>query len=319
MKRSIYLFVTALVAMTLVSCNEKSSFPNPGDITLDSIPVTIDPDPTPDPEGVKVPKGTINVYEAVKIGKSLPKSDKDNKYPTEDTYYIKGWVHSFDAKERAKADFEDKFKQYGNDYVYLSACNDGSSSKKLFYCYRILGKNGAPLPDHDALQIGDFVVAQCKILNFGGTIESDGTCSIYSSNNPHFNEVFPPFPGCPEPGPGEISVNRAKEISDSIGSGKTTTEKYKIRAVVTSVTDKSITSYGNLTFNISSDGEVSALCYRLKGKDGKNFTDLNQLLVGDTVLVEAKIQNYNGTCEPTQGNVIESTNPNYNAKFNPAQ
>ena len=32
---------------------------------------------------------------------------------------------------------------------------------------------------------------------------------------------------------------------------------------------------------------------------------------GDTVLINAKIQNYNGTCEPVQGYVEESTNPNF--------
>jgi hypothetical protein len=77
-------------------------------------------------------------------------------------------------------------------------------------------------------------------------------------------------------------------------------------------------SYGNATFNIT-DGAGVATCYRLKAKGGVKFTDVNQVAVGDTVLVEAKIQNYNGTCEPTQGNVIESTNPNYNAKFNNQQ
>ena len=77
-------------------------------------------------------------------------------------------------------------------------------------------------------------------------------------------------------------------------------------------------SYGNATFNIT-DGAGVATCYRLKAKGGATFTDKNQVAVGDTVLVEAKIQNYNGTCEPTQGNVIESTNPNYNAKFNNQQ
>lgn len=313
MKKSIYV-LTAAVVMAFFGCKENPYINAPGDNSFNTDSEGLEP--TPDPEGVKIPEGTIDVNEAIKIGKKLPYSDKDNKFPSENVYYIKGWVDHYNETERSKSDFEEKFAQYGNDYVYLKANRGGS---KEFYCYRILGKGGAPLPDHEALQIGDFVVVSCKILNFNGTIENDGTCAIYSSSNPHFNEVFPPFPGCPEPGPDEISVNRAKEISDSIGSGKTTTEKYKIRAVVTSVTDKTISSYGNITFNISSDGEVSATCYRLKGKDGKNFTDLNQLLVGDTVLVEAKIQNYNGTCEPTQGNVIESTNPNYNALFNPEQ
>ena len=37
--------------------------PSPGENALvpDSIPVTIDPEPSPDPEGVVLPEGTINV------------------------------------------------------------------------------------------------------------------------------------------------------------------------------------------------------------------------------------------------------------------
>ncbi len=314
MKKSI-LILTTMAALVFFGCKESPYISSPGDGEItknDTMPSIADPDPTPDPAGVAIPEGTINVNEAVKIGMNLPASDKDNKYPTEKEYYIKGWVSRFNDEERSKSDFESKFAQYGNDYVYLKARNDGKGTKE-FYCYRILGKNGAPLPDHDALQIGDFVVIKCQILKFGSsTVENHGTCAIYSSSNVHFNEVFPPFPGCPEPGEGEISVNRAKEISDSIGAGKTTSESYKIRGVVVSVNDKTLSNYGNMTFNISSDGDVTATCYRLFYKSANNkFTNLNQVMTGDTVLVNAKIQNYNGTCEPVQGFIEQSTNPNF--------
>ena len=92
-------------------------------------------------------------------------------------------------------------------------------------------------------------------------------------------------------------------------SKQTTTETYKIRGVVTSV-DVVDPSYGNGTFNIS-DGMSYATCYRLRGKNNGKFTSADQVQVGDTVLVNAKIQNYNGTCEPTNGYVEESTNPNF--------
>ena len=274
---------------------------------MDTMPTVADPDPTPDPEGVKIPEGTINVNEAVNIGKKLQLSDSENKYPTDKAYYIKGWVVSFEESKRDEASFQ----QYGNDYVYLSARQDGMGQKQ-FYCYRVLGKGGAKLPSHDVLQIGDFVVIKCNIVNFGGIIENEGTCSIEVSSNAAYNEAFPPFPGCPAPGEGEISVNRAKEISDSIGVGNTTAESYKIRAVVVSVTDNTLSSYGNMTFNISSDGEEMATCYRLFYKSASNkFTNINQVMIGDTVLVNAKIQNYKGTCEPVQGFIEESTNPNF--------
>ena len=298
-----YFFIPALVAaLTMFSCKERAYIDAPGDNShnQDTLPVTADPDPTPDPAGVNVPAGTITVYEALKIAKSLESGEV-----TKDSYYIKGWVTGFNRG----SSFDTDFPKYGNDFVYISARNDGLSPKQ-FYAYRLLGKGGAKFPDLECVLVGDFIVINCYITNYKGTYESSGTCATSSSSNPHFNEIFPPFPGCPEPGPGEISVNRAIQISDSIGSGKTTAESYKIRGVVTSV-DTVDPSYGNATFNISSDGDHSATCYRMKGKDNGKFTSVDQVQVGDTVLVNAKIQNYYGTCEPTSGYVEESTNPNF--------
>ena len=303
MKKSI-LVLTAAVAMVFFGCKESPYINQPGDNTFntDTIPEIADPDPTPDPEGVDIPANAITVNEAVKIARKLAAGET-----SKEKYFIKGWVVGFNRG----ASFDSDFPKYGNDFVYLSARQDGKGTKQ-FYAYRLLGKFGAKFPDLECVQVGDFMVISCYPMNYNGIYESSGACFAYSSGNAHFNEIFPAFPGCPEPGEGEISVNRAKEICDSIGAGKTTSESYKIRGVVTSVNDKTLSNYGNMTFNISSDGDVTATCYRLFYKSANNkFTNLNQVMVGDTVLVNAKIQNYNGTCEPVQGFVEQSTNPNF--------
>ena len=292
-----------MVAMLFIGCQERAYIDAPGDNShnLDSIPVVPDPDPTPDPEGVDIPSDAITVNEAVNITKKLRPNEK-----TDEKYFIKGWVVGFNRNEK----FDTDFPKYGNDFVYLSARRDGQGTKQ-FYAYRLLGKFGAKLPDLDCVKEGDFIVISCYMTNYSGSVyESTGACFVYSSNNEHFNDVFPVFPGCPEPGEGEISVTEAEKVALSMESRETSDETYLIRGVVTSVTDTEITSYGNLTFNIS-DGLSYATCYRLKGKDNGKFTDLKQLQVGDTVLVNANIQNYNGTCEPVQGYVAESTNPNF--------
>ena len=304
--KSIFALVV-LAAMFLVGCKETPYINAPGDNEMtknDTIPSIADPDPTPDPVGVDIPEGTINVNQAVKIAQKLAAGET-----SQDKYFIKGWVVSFDAKGRGDK-FDEDFKKYGNDYIWLSARQDGQGSKQ-FYAYRVLGKFGAMLPDQECIQVGDFVVISCYPMNYNGTYESSGACFIYSSTNAHFNEVFPAFPGCPEPKEGEISVTEAEKIALSIEKKATTPDAYKIRGVVTSITDTSLSSYGNLTFNIS-DGLSYATCYRINYKQsGGKFTNLNQVAVGDTVLVNAKIQNYNGTCEPVQGYVEESTNPNF--------
>ena len=304
MKKSIFT-LAAIAALTLVSCEEKPYIESPGDNTNvpDSIPVTVDPAPTPDPEGFVVPEGTINVYEAIELCKKLHGSEV-----SAEKYFIKGYVTGFNRSET----FDTDFPNYGNDFVYISATSPSEElqSKKKFYAYRVLGKFGAKLPDKECIKEGDFVVISCYITNYNGTYESSGACFVYMSNNAHFNEIFPEFPGCPAPGEGEISVTEAEKIALTLEKKATTTETYKIRGVVTGVTDTSLSSYGNLTFNIS-DGLSYATCYRIMGKNNGKFTNLNQVQVGDTVLVNAKIQNYNGTCEPVQGYVEESTNPNF--------
>lgn len=307
MKKSIYV-LTAAVVMAFFGCKENPYINAPGDNAqnTDSIPTIADPDPTPDPEGVAIPEGTLNVNEAVKIAKKLAAGSV-----SEDRYFIKGWVVSFDSKGRGDS-FDENFAKYGNDFVWISARQDGQGTKQ-FYAYRVLGKFGAKLPDQECIQIGDFIVLSCYMTNYNGTYESNGLCHIYSSSNAHYNEMFPwVFPGCPEPNEGELSVTGAEKVSAILANKETSGETYKIRGVVTSVSTGDFSpSYGNITFNIS-DGAGVATCYRLKAKGGAKFTDANQVAMGDTVLVESKIQNYNGTCEPTQGNVIESTNPNFN-------
>ena len=179
--KSILAFV-AVVAMVLFGCKEPAYINGPGDNTHNvyTIPVIQDPDPTPDPAGLEFPAEAISVNEAVNIGKKLASGDV-----TEKEYYIKGWVNSFNEDQRAKTDFA----KYGNDFVYLSARNDGQGSK-LFYCYRIMGPTGAKLPDYDAIVIGDFIVIKCKITNYNGIYENSGNCWTVASTNAHFNEVF---------------------------------------------------------------------------------------------------------------------------------
>ena len=132
MKKSV-IVLTAAVAMVFFGCKESSYINGPGEMVdqlPDSIPSIADPDPTPDPEGVDIPEGTINVNEAVKIAKKLAAGAV-----SEDRYFIKGWVVGFNRGNT----FDTDFPKYGNDFVYLSARQDGKGTKQ-FYAYRILGK-----------------------------------------------------------------------------------------------------------------------------------------------------------------------------------
>lgn len=65
------------------------------------------------------------------------------------------------------------------------------------------------------------------------------------------------------------------------------------------------TSYGNATYSIT-DGTDTLLVYRGYGLDGVKFTDAQDLLVGDQVVICGKLVDYSGTYEYTTGSKIVS-------------
>ena len=315
MKKNIYLLMTALVAMIFVGCEEKSAIPSPGQITLDSIPAVVLPDPTPDPEGFEIPDGTLNVYQARDTCKRLA-----DGATTAVKYYVKGWVCSLDAKN------EDGIISYGNATFNIAATNDGQADKYSFEAYQVYGKDGKKLVSVDQVQVGDFVIIYGKLTNFKGTYETEGkgAAYIYSSTNPNFDPKEDPTKITPDPEganvpEGTINVYEARHISDSIGSGKTTSSEYYIKGWICRLdknNESGITgNYHNATFYISAtnDGLTSGFsfeAYRVKGPNKSDITDVDQVQVGDFVVLRAKIQNYNGTAETASGGYIfYSSNP----------
>jgi hypothetical protein len=125
------------------------------------------------------------------------------------------------------------------------------------------------------------------------------------------------FQGCPDPDStaGVMNVDQAiAYMNANIADDVTSDQSFKILGVVVTKempTNADLRSFGNFTFSISSNGKTYATCYRLLGKGNQKFTAYNQLEIGDTVVVNAKIQNYHGICEPTSGYVEKSTNPNF--------
>ena len=95
----------------------------------------------------------------------------------------------------------------------------------------------------------------------------------------------------------------ANELGETLSSGETTDDYYYIQGIVYSVSEEFSTSYGNATFYISPDGSSSNkfYCYRVYYIDNKKWTSSDeQIEVGDSVIVYAKITNYSGTIETAQ-------------------
>jgi len=115
-----------------------------------------------------------------------------------------------------------------------------------------------------------------------------------------------------------ITVHEAVEIGKKLGSGGTTEEMYYIKGLVkgfnTTKHQEGMTGgYGNGCWYLQDNthSNVDFYCFQTLGLNGTKFTSLDEIQVGDFVVVYSKITNYNGTIETTSKGssyVVCSTN-----------
>lgn len=120
-----------------------------------------------------------------------------------------------------------------------------------------------------------------------------------------------------------VNVNEALKIGAALGSGEVSDEVYHIKGWVTRLGDKNadgIANYGNAQFYMSASKTGSTkefYAYQVLGKNGNKLVDVNQVAVGDFVVIEGKITNYKGTIE-TEGrgeaHIYSSTNELFDPK-----
>ncbi|WP_316610963.1 hypothetical protein, partial [uncultured Ruminococcus sp.] len=115
-------------------------------------------DTTPTPP-TPVVADTITVAQALEIGKALQVSDKNNKYPSEKSYVIKGYSCGIEQAYDTT---------YKNETFWISDTKGTRTIDKAvaFEVYR-----GKPNTQQE-IGLDALVQFQCKILNFNGTIEN---------------------------------------------------------------------------------------------------------------------------------------------------
>lgn len=102
-----------------------------------------------------------------------------------------------------------------------------------------------------------------------------------------------------------ITVREAVEIGKALGSGGTSEEFYYIKGIVksfnTSKHESGMKDYGNGCFYIvdNTSTNIEFYGYQVYGLNGTPFTSIDQLKIGDFVVICSKITNYNGTIETT--------------------
>ena len=152
------------------------------------------------------------------------------------------------------------------------------------------------MPNHDVLQIGDFIVIKCKIQNYNGIIENDGTCSIEVSNNALFNEAFPPVETI------HATCAEAKAAALAMTSGATSTDIYVVEGYVQSVGYDATISKGQQKWFWIDDqpaGGKVLEAYWCNVPDGTT-----PVPVGAKIRLTGHLMNYNGnTAEIKNGDI----------------
>ena len=149
--------------------------------------------------------------------------------------------------------------------------------------------------------------------------------------NPQIPDSIPSLVGpLPTPDPegadvpeGCLDVYEALKIFKKLAAGDITEEKYYVKGWIYELDSKhesGMTDYGNGTFYISPTNDGSATmfsieAYQVYGKNGQKFTSLEQVKIGDFVVLYGQFTNYSNKVYETTGKgsayVYYSNNPNF--------
>ena len=202
--------------------------------------------------------------------------------------YIKGKVS---AIEEISTDF-------GNATYSIS--DDGTTTTQL-EVYRGYYLNGAKFTSEDQLKIGDEVVILGKLTKFYDNLQVDTGSSIVSINGQ----------GGTVAGDGtEANPYSASQALDLIKSEQFDKDsKYYVKGIISKV-EKFDDRYSSITYYISDDGSSTNELQIYSGKsfNGEDFSSINDLKVGDEVVVLGEFKLFNGTPEVNMNSEIISLN-----------
>lgn len=290
---SLFSSVLLLASMLLISCQESSNIPSPGD---NSFNLTSEPAPIVDATDVSI-DSALKIIDALTNGET-----------TTQKYRIRGIISK---NITAPSDVPAKYTDIN------MVIKDGSTTSELtcYYTKDLKSKNftsmyKVPLVGSELTLVGPLQ----KYVDKNGNVKpemSNGFIESYQKGI--FTLSIDDLPACPAPKADQITIAQADSIGLALGPGKTSAETYKIVGIVYTI-GETPSSYKNATFTIADKESKSTFyCYRVKVKGTSAiFSSPDMLAVGDTVFIESKITNYSGTVETVsnQGYIYWSSNKN---------
>lgn len=280
MKKFIYsLFVLACAVMAFSSCEDVPAPYNMPQEVIDEIV---------EPSGSGTAEDPYNAVAANQLGESLEADAKS------ETVYIKGIVSRIDEIET---------EQYGNAIFYIS--EDGTTNNQ-FYVFHCYGLGGEKFTSEDELKVGDEVIVCGQITNFkGNTVELAQGGYIYSLNGTVVSKGESGEGDGTEANP--YSASQALELikAEQFESGT----KYYVKGIISQI-DKFDDRYSSITYYISDDGTTANQLQIYSGKsfNGEGFSSIDDLKVGDEVVLVGEFKLFNGTPEVNMNSELVSLN-----------
>lgn len=227
----------------------------------------------------------ITVAEALNIITALP-----DQGVTKENYIVKGVVTG------SSPSFGTMSNGATSVTFYMADQANGTQRLYIYKSYQFNGENISK----GLLNIGDEVVVMGKLQKYGTGSSAKKEISFASI-------VAINGGTAPDPYDGAITVAEARTIALSLANKATTSDVYRVKGYV--VTNPVIQKkndgsfYGNANFDIADQpgGTTTLLAYRLNGIDNENIDRSDYIQKGYKVVLEGKLQNYNGTPEIIQG------------------
>lgn len=202
---------------------------------------------------------TITVAQALEIGKALQVSDKNNKYPSEKSYVIKGYTCAIEAM------FDETYK---NESFWVSDTK-GERTKDNAVAFEVY--RGKPNTEKE-VGLDALVQFKCQILNFSGTIENyDGNPAVEVLEQGEFHVDT-------------LEASKAYEEALKLDKNATSLDFYAVKGFIHKVKTPYDETYKNATFYISDamdDTDKDVNCYRAT----VNAADASKVVEGAYVIV----------------------------------
>ena len=199
---------------------------------------------------------------------------------------------------------------YDNQYVYVMGVvktaqfyNSNTYTITLeggFQFYKFYEATGDTQFTEDYIVAGDTLVACGKLDNYKGTYQLAAGCYLVERKAYSVPKVD--ISNTPETA---YTVAEAIALIDDITSDLT--KQVYVKGTVSEIVTEYNVDYGNITYNISSDGSTSSPQFQLfrgKSYDGEKFTSADDIKVGDKVVVYGEMTKYGSTYEMLANNQL---------------